>query len=91
MDMVSLGTCVVCGLGDITDPLVADEDIPETARVAPKGSDEEESPKKPKKAVKKVKAEADEDVGEEKPKKARKSVEKAKPKPKVSFPPILST
>lgn len=51
---------------------VADEDIPETARLPPKGSDEEETPKKPKAAAKKAKAEPQDDAEDVKPKKAAK-------------------
>lgn len=61
---------------------MADEDIPDTARVPEQSGDEEEEeekPKKSKKGGKKVKAEANGDEAEVKPKKQpRKSAEKPK-------------
>lgn len=80
MERWSWSVCQDTVLRSIADPSVADEDIPDTARLPPKGSDEEETPKKPKKASKKAKAEVEDDSGDEKPKKGRKSVEKSKPK-----------
>lgn len=62
------------------DSSVADEDIPDTARVPPKSGDEEEAeekPKKSKKGGKKAKAETNGDDEGAKAKKPRKSAEKS--------------